>query len=193
MFITINMVKSQNRNFNWYSGIYTGGYVETITALAPPRYKEINFYNITLTPRLGYIVKQKVTLGVTGLYSFAKSNIGNAPSTFGGGYFVKYNFNRVIDTSKKKIQLIWFFEFQHLFYDGYYTRDALLVPRKVSKPMNEPSFHVGVDFVYKKQLMLGVSYGISQMKFYNNNEQPNLGERKELRPYGRILFQYLFN
>ena len=187
------MVKSQSRKFNWYSGIYSGGYIETITALSPPRYQEIKFYNISLTPRFGYIIKRKVTLGITGLYSFAKSNVGNAPSTFGGGYFVKYSFNQLIDTSKKKIQLIWFSEFQHLFYDGYYSRNMLFIPVKVNKPMNEPSFHLGIDFVYKKQFMLGLSYGISEKKFYNNNEQPNLGERKELRPYGRVLLQYIFN
>ena len=187
------MLKSQSRQFNWYSGIYSGGYVETITALSPPRYEKIKFSNITFTPRFGYIIKGKITLGIAGLYSFARSNLGNAPSTFGGGYFLKYNFNQLVDTSKKKIKLNWFAEFQHLFYDGYYTRDTLLIPRKVSKSMSEPSFHVGVDLIYKKQFMLGLSYGLGNMKFYKNNEQPNIGERSELRPYGRVLFQYVFN
>jgi hypothetical protein len=176
---------------NFQIGIFSGGYIRQHTELVPPLYQNLVLYNIALSPKLGYNITNRLTLGVMGHYEFAKSTLGDAPSTIGGGYFVKYKFSKLRDSSEKTKRFVFFAEWQQSFFNGYYTFNEVLIPSKIYKPMNKPVAQLGFDFNMKKGFSIALSMGAGRLTFYKDNN-PQLGEINRITPFGILTLQYNF-
>ncbi len=182
-------VKCQDISNSIYFGFNSGGHIINYTEIVPPYYRKLNWVNINLYPKLGFNFNNNISAGFMGSYSFYNSTLGNAEPTFGGGYFLKYTFNKRSNTRWKEWLTIYT-EWQQIFFNGYYIQRTDLLPQKIYKSMNNFNLHLGLDIRLKKVFSIGLSYGVDYLKFYKNYMNYAEGERLSIKPYGRVTFQY---
>ena len=186
--LTSNLLFSQNAR-NFHVSLYVGMYIENHSVLLAPNYQDLTYYNIVPRLRLGYNFKKPLTLGLLGHYASARATLGNAPSTYGGGYFIQYKFKHSKDTTKK-IQFNFFTEWEQVFYGGYYKVNSDLVPTKIYKSMNERMLKFGVNLHLKNGLGISFGLGLGSLNPYRDSKNPSLGDINTLEPFKQIVLQY---
>jgi hypothetical protein len=182
---------SQYENRNIQVSLHTAGRIIDVSPIASSTGQALNLTSIIFHPRLGYSINGKYSFGLIGMYGFAHSTVGDAPSVRGAGYYLKYSFMPREDTTKKFKRFVPFILYEHLVANGYYSQNYDFRPVKINKTVNYFGLQGGVDVKTKVGFSVGFSGGFGSASFYKNDDITQ-GTRLQILPYGLVIFQYNF-
>ena len=188
---TVNIAFTQDRG-SLYLGLYSGGTIEQFSRrVTAPYFTDLNYYTITLYPKLGYSYKN-ITIGALCSYTFHKNTFESLEPTWGYGYFIKYKYLKKNRTSDKKISLQFFGEWQHYVDGGYYVP---LPPdywhrTKIYSQVTTFSLQGGFDILFPKSFSIGLGMGVGAFNTLKEPFNPESGRPFRVRPFGTVTFQY---
>jgi hypothetical protein len=181
---------SQERRNELYFGIFSSGSIAVIDKDFSPTKETLRYTTVSFNPKLGFRFKNKLTVGVIGEYSFANSTLNRADPSYGGGYFVKYNFSLKKDSTRGLKGLSWFGEWLHTVSDGFYAVRDDNTYAKIKLTKHRINWLGGIDYRFKFGLSLSLGIGLSFTNNFNNPFKPENGQRIERGPAGLFTIQY---